>query len=202
MGTELCDKSTEPSDNDLMVSYAYGNEQAFSTLFERYSSKLGSFLRYRLSQKQTHLTEEIYQKTWLKVHSARKSFDPTHRFSTWFYTIALNTLRDEVGSSYEKSVREEIDPNRSSEESNSEDRLLVKERFHQVEALLRFLSESQRTALLLADWEELESKEIAEVMKISDASARQLVSRARREIRKLYDQALVTEGARTEEKKR
>jgi RNA polymerase sigma factor, sigma-70 family len=193
---------TEPSDNELMIAYAHGNEQAFGTLFARYSNKLGSFLRYRLSLKQAHLAEEIYQKTWLKVHSARKSFDPAHRFSTWFYAIALNTLRDEVGSSYEKVVREEIDSSRASEESNSEDRLLVKERFYELETLLRLLNESQRTALLLADWEELGSKEIAEAMKISDASARQLVSRARLEIRRLYEQNRVTGKTVTEEKKR
>src|SRR5665647_636214 len=88
----------ESGDNELMTAYALGNERAFTALFEKYSPKLTTFLRYRLGVKKKHLIEEVYQKTWLKLHAGRLSFNAPQKFSTWFYTIALNTLKDEVGS--------------------------------------------------------------------------------------------------------
>jgi RNA polymerase sigma-70 factor (ECF subfamily) len=172
-----------PSDNELMTAYIAGDEYAFSTLFGRYSIKLTNFLRYRLGARKKHLIEELFQKTWMKLHQGRKSFDPSQKFSTWFYAIALNSLRDEVGSNYEKTIREDISGNLADPQPNSEEKYISKELFHQIEALFEFLTDSQKTALLLSDQEELSSNEIAEIMKISDSSARQLVSRARKMIR-------------------
>jgi RNA polymerase sigma-70 factor (ECF subfamily) len=166
-----------------MGAYRKGDERAFTILFGRYSARLTAFLRYRLGSRKKHLVEEIYQKTWLKLHAGRKSFDPDQKFSTWFYTIALNTLRDELGSRYEKTPHDEVSETLVDPQPTGEERYLSKEAFLHVEALLKFLTGPQKTALLLSDGEELSSKEIAEVMRISDASVRQLVSRARRVIR-------------------
>lgn len=165
------------------MAYVKGDEQAFDVLFGRYSQKLSNFLRFRLGGKKRHLIEDVYQKTWLKIHSGRRSFDPLKSFSTWFYTIALNTLRDEVGSLYERTRHEEIEDKLPAHSLTSEEQYITKEQFHQVEALLKFLTENQKTALLLSDQEEMNSKEISTVMGISDASVRQLVSRARKIIR-------------------
>lgn len=177
----------EPKDNALMADYVRGDEKAFSMLYGRYSSRLTTFLRFRLSGKKKHLVEDIYQKTWLKLHAGRKSFDPVQKFSTWFYTIALNTLRDELGSLYEKTLHNAITEifadHLPSGEANSEELYISKESFREIEVLFEYLSDHQKTALLLSDQEQFSSKEIAEMMSISDASARQLVSRARKVIR-------------------
>jgi RNA polymerase sigma-70 factor (ECF subfamily) len=178
----------EPSDIELMTAYIGGDENAFTTLFGRYSSKLTNFLRYRLGARRKQIGEEIFQKTWMKLHKGRKSYDPSQKFSTWFYTIALNCLRDEVGSAYEKAAREEVSENRADDHPNSEDQYISKETFRQIEALFKFLTDRQKTALLLSDQEELSSNEIAAVMEISDVAARQLVSRARKIIRTHFKQ--------------
>jgi len=179
---------TEQPDHELMMAYVKGDELAFGVLFEKYSPKLNSFLRYRLAAKKKHLIEEVYQKTWLKIHAGRMSFDPSKKFSTWFYTVALNTLRDEVGSLFERSQHEEINDQSTLHSPNSEDQYITKELFKQVEALFKFLTENQKTALLLSDQEEMSSKDIADVMGISDASVRQLISRARKIIRSRYSE--------------
>ena len=170
-----------------MIAYANGDEAAFSLLFQRYSERLIAFFRFRLGTRKKHLAEELYQKTWLKVHASRKSYDPKHKFSTWFFTIALNNLRDEVGLLRERFKHQELVESSPElthvPQKTTEERYIEKERFAQIETLFRFLTGDQKTALLLSDWEEMSSKEIAEAMCISDASARQLVSRARRTIR-------------------
>jgi RNA polymerase sigma-70 factor (ECF subfamily) len=166
-----------------MIAYVEGDEHSFAELFGRYSSKLTTFLRYRLGARKKHLIEDLYQKTWLKLHAGRKSFNPTQKFPTWFYTIALNALRDEVGSLYEKTLHEETTEAMVDQQPSIEEQYISKENFRHVETLFNHLTDSQKTALLLSDQEGFSSKEIAELMRISDASARQLVSRARKVIR-------------------
>jgi RNA polymerase sigma-70 factor (ECF subfamily) len=173
----------DATDGELMCAYANGDEHAFGVLFNRYSPKLNLFLRLRLALKKSHLIDEIYQKTWLKIHSARKSFDSAKSFSSWFYTIALNTLRDEVGQAAEKFVHEEINDHESGSEVNTEELYILKESTEKVYAILAQLPENQRMALLLSDREELSSREIAETMGISDAATRKLISRARKKVR-------------------
>ena len=177
---------TETSDNDLMNAYVLGDESSFRELFSRYAAKLISFLRYRLGARKVYLTDEIFQKTWLKVHTSRKSFNPKFKFSTWMYTIALNTLRDEVGSAAERFRSNELSESIPSNESTVEEQYISKEKFKELQEVLTMLKENQRIALLLSDDDGLSSKEIAEVMGISDASARQLISRARREVRQHF----------------
>ena len=86
--------------------------------------------------------EELYQKTWLKVHASRNSYDPKHKFSTWLFTIALNNLRDEVGLLRERSQHQElfdssVDPTLEPQKS-TEERLIEKESFSQMEKHFRF----------------------------------------------------------------
>ena len=97
------------TDGELMERYVQGDEKSFHSLFVRYSPKLTLFLGVRLGKKRSHLLDELYQKTWLKVHMGRQSFDPKRNFATWFYTIAMNTLRDEVGLSSEKLQHDSYD---------------------------------------------------------------------------------------------
>lgn len=183
--------ASEPDDRELMIAYAGGDEPAFNQLFLRYSGRLTAFFRFRLGAKKRHLAEELFQKTWLKVHSSRKSYDSKHTFSTWFFTIALNNLRDEVRlvrersqhqQLFESSPDSDLDPTHRPQKS-TEERYIEKESFHQIEALFPLLTDNQKTALLLSDLEEMDSREIAQTMGISDVSVRQLVSRARKVLR-------------------
>ena len=177
---------TEKNDNELMGAYVQGDEDAFRQLFVRYSTKLIAYLRYRLGKRKDYLADEIFQKTWLKIHVGRKSFQPQYKFSSWLYTIALNTLRDEVGSASERLRSDELDDETPSNETSVEEQYVSKEKFKELQFALTQLKENQRVALLLSDEDDLSSKEIAGVMGISEVSARQLISRARREIRKHF----------------
>ena len=173
-------------DEELFESYRLGDEAAFAVLYNRYARKLFSFLRVRLGAKKLHLLEELFQKTWLKVHLARQSFDSNRRFSSWFYTIALNTFRDELGSSSESVMHQELMPNLTDQAQSAEEQQIQKSMIARMHGYLSDLPTEQRTALLLSDEENLSSQEIAEAMRISDANARQLISRARRSIRQKF----------------
>lgn len=174
----------DKSDGELMEGYAHGDEKAFHSLFIRYSPKLNLFLNVRLGKRRGHLLEELYQKIWLKIHMSRVSFDPSRSFSPWFFSIALNTLRDEVGLSSEKLAHSEFEESHFVDEGKSvEAEYILKESADHVYTLLSALPLSQRTAVLLSDRDQLTPAEIAESMGISVVSVRQLISRGRRSVR-------------------
>lgn len=173
----------ELNDTELMNAYVRGDEESFRILFSRHSAKLLAYLRYRLGHRKDYLAEEIFQKTWLKIHSARKSFKPAAKFSTWLYTIALNTLRDEVGSAAERLRSDELDQETPDKSASIEEQCISKENLEELAHALSNLKDDQRVALLMSDEDEMSGREIATVMGISEASVRQLISRARKDLR-------------------
>lgn len=174
----------EASDEELMRAYALGDESAFQNLYSRSAEKLYRFLWVRLGAAQGHLAEELFQRTWLKIHQARRSYDPSKKFSTWLFTIALNSLRDAVGAAHEKLPHGEFQEELAQHsEPSGEEACIRRDLIAQIHAFLFTLPESQRTAILLSDEEGLSSQEISEIMQVSDGAVRQLIRRARQAVR-------------------
>ena len=174
----------QSSDEELMTLYAQGSTAAFQQLYSRYEAKLYGFLRRRLSGKHQSAADDLFQLTWLKAHKNRKTFDPQHKFSSWIYTIALNSLRD-----YSKLIRHEIERGgvedqaekvSEANETSQEQELLNKEILNKVNEVLEELPQVQRDILILSDWEGFDSKAIAKMLKVSDGAVRQKLLRARR----------------------
>ncbi len=171
----------DQEDEDLMTAYGAGNAMAFQLLYARYEDRLLGFFRRRLSSRQQSIAPDLFQATWLKVHQARTKFDRTHKFTSWFFTIALNTLRDFVGEArhrFEAELSDEVLSHTAS--STSEE--LTHELKH-LETLLDRLPSLQREVILLSDWEEFSSKEIAAMYATSDGNIRQMISRTRKQLK-------------------
>jgi RNA polymerase sigma factor (sigma-70 family) len=79
------------TDEELAVALARGHEPALRELLQRYERSLSSFI-YR--QTGGRDVEDLYQETWLRVVRHAGRFDPTRRFSTWVFQIAVNLCRD------------------------------------------------------------------------------------------------------------
>jgi RNA polymerase sigma-70 factor (ECF subfamily) len=175
------------TDEDLMAAYCNGSEEAFSHLYGRYRERLFSFLSLRLGSGKNHLVDELFQKTWLKVHLSRNSFNRSKRFSAWIFTIALNSLRDEVGLAVEKSNHKLIDESElASEAPTAEELFSSKEQMNRISGALQKLHTNQREAILLVDAEGFTSKEASKMLQVSDATLRQMLSRGRRSLKDLF----------------
>lgn len=177
------------TDEELMTAYGRGGDAAaFAELYRRYESRLFGFLVRRLSSMQRPVVEDLFQKTWLKVHQARDRFRSEERFSPWVFSIAMNALRDEwrlLSTRKELFDDEEHDSVQGLQDpaDDAEEKLSLKEDLSRLDAALVTLPDAQREALLLSDWEGFSSIEVAKILKVSDAAARQLVSRARKRVR-------------------
>ena len=79
-------------DERLFEQYRAGDLDAFRQLVERYRNDLVRFL-YRLTGS-AHAAEDVFQDTFLQVHTSAASFDTSRRFKPWLFTIAANKGRD------------------------------------------------------------------------------------------------------------
>lgn len=79
------------TDEELMESVAQGDASALRELCGRWERPLYGFLHRAAGGRDT---DDLYQETWLRVVRAARRFDPSRRFSTWLFQIALNLARD------------------------------------------------------------------------------------------------------------
>src|SRR5258706_8910821 len=79
------------SDGELIAAVAAGDGHALDGLYHRYERPLYQFLFRHGGGRDV---EDRMQETWLRVVAAAPRFDPTRRFSTWLFQIALNLCRD------------------------------------------------------------------------------------------------------------
>ena len=83
---------TDASDSDLMLSLQVGQDKALNELMRRHKNKLFYFVtRYT---KNEDISYDIVQETFLRVYTKSNTFNPSYKFKTWLYQIALNLCRD------------------------------------------------------------------------------------------------------------
>jgi len=163
-----------------MEAYKKGDAKAFDEIYERYSSRLNRFIRFRLSQSHINFLDDLFQITWLKIHRARKDFNPESKFSSWAYSIAINTIRDHFALRRFKKelIAEDID-----NISDVEPDPTWKIDFEKVRIHLNQLPAIQREVLLLSDLEGFSSIEISQLLSLNSDAVRKIISRARKKIK-------------------
>jgi RNA polymerase sigma-70 factor (ECF subfamily) len=179
---ENSSNDNEKKDEELMFAYVEKSEiDAFTVLYHRYERRLFQFFYRRLSFNREEAANDLFQLTWLKVHQYKKRFDVSQKFSTWLFTVAVNTLRDylrqkrwtrEISASDNEASFGAVDaPIDSHIERQSHAKVL--------EEILEVLTPLQREVILLIDGEDLASKEVAKILNISDTAVRQHLFKAR-----------------------
>jgi RNA polymerase sigma-70 factor (ECF subfamily) len=83
-----------PSDEELIAGCRRGDEASFDQLFERYRSRLFTFVWRYMRDRET--AEDVFQETFVRVFTRAGSYRKRAKVSTWIYTIAANLCRDEL----------------------------------------------------------------------------------------------------------
>lgn len=150
------------TDVELVHAIARGDEQAFASLFDRYSSTLLGFLIRILNSKAE--AEDVLQEVFVQVWQHAPSYDATRgRVLTWLITIARNRAIDRLRaldsreSTAIKSTKEIVE-----DALSAVDEAIQSEQAEMVRHALSQIPEIQRDALLLAYFERLSQSEIAE----------------------------------------
>lgn len=169
---------TGKSDEELMLAYGAGDPAAFTELFERYRDRIYRyFLRH---QSDWTVAEDLFQRTFLKLHDARHRYRPTSSFASWIYTIATNLLRDEARSRGVRTIETAGDrplPERA-DETSPEGMTLGRELAERIAAAVRELPPDQREAFILGKYEGLAYREVADILGCSEGSVKVRIHRA------------------------
>ena len=84
-------------DEELMLAYARGDAAAFDALYARHEAGLYRFVRRLLGAALSAQCDEVFQDAWLRIVSARASFQPQGAaWRTWAFTIAHNAAMDRL----------------------------------------------------------------------------------------------------------
>src|SRR5438034_6602273 len=79
------------ADEALIAAVADGDGRALEELCRRWERPLFAFIHRHTGGRDV---EDLYQDTWLRAVRAAPRFDPSRRFSTWLFQIAVNLCHD------------------------------------------------------------------------------------------------------------
>ena len=206
----------QQSDPDvrLMLRVKEDDAGAFEELVRKYHPRLVRLMR--TIGPRPDLAEDLAQDTFLRVFRARERYQAGAKFSTWLFTIAANVARNANRTLRRRREVSEIDAPQSPDQSGGPGVLATTaldasglmptrqvegvERAEVVRQAVQLLGERQRTALMLARFENMSYAEIAETMDLSTKAVKSLLSRARVNLRVIL-QSYIDTGAVSSEVK-
>jgi RNA polymerase sigma-70 factor (ECF subfamily) len=166
------------SDEDLMQRLRQGQTEVFGTLVRRYERELYGYLRRYLGDES--LAEDVFQNTFLQVHLKCKQYEVGRPVRPWLYTIATNQAIDALRRNQRHMNLRLEEPH--SPQSNGEttellhlvecrmdgplETLTAGERREQIRASVEALPELLRQVLILAYYQGMKYREIAEILDI------------------------------------
>ena len=190
-------EGTERTDAEVMLAVAAGDEAGFNYLVGRYNRQIIHFL-FRMVHNEA-VAEELAQEVFLRVYRSRESYRAEAKFSTWLYRIAtnlaVNYARDTKSERTAPTMNlSEPDPESGSlpevadDNLNVEQRMMREERMAAIRAQVSALPERQKMAVLMHKYQEMDYRQIGDVLKLSESATKSLLFRAYQTLRdKLKD---------------
>jgi RNA polymerase sigma-70 factor (ECF subfamily) len=198
---------SDHEEQQLLRALKAGDERAFSDLLERHHAALvrlaATFVRDRA------VAEEVAQETWLAVIKGLKSFRGESSLKTWIFRILTNRAKTRAVrerrtvpfSALELNVDEpSVDPDRFLDASHPqwpghwasppaswsavpEERLLAHETRELIRAVIAELPPLHQQVISLRDVEGWDSKDVCDLLDLSEGNQRVLLHRARSKVR-------------------
>jgi RNA polymerase sigma factor (sigma-70 family) len=180
------------NDSELIGRLSENDPQAFRILVEQYQDMVFRTSMGLLHDKED--AEDISQEVFIEVYKSIGYFRGDSKLSTWLYRITINKSlnqlkkiqRTKTWSRVEDLIkgkkedrRELAIPDRSSENAGESLELA-----NILQKAIDELPENQRIAFVLAKYDELSYKEIAEIMNSTLSSIESLVHRAKSNLQK------------------
>jgi RNA polymerase sigma-70 factor, ECF subfamily len=174
-------------DAAVMLRVKAGDDSAFEYLVQKYRRPMLSFM-YRTAHNPA-AAEDLAQEVFLRVYRSRESYEPSAKFTTWLYRIATNLAvnyardrrheRPEVMVSIDEPDEDTgLTVDVSDGSLTAEEAILRRERMAAIRQRVQALPERQRTAVLMHKYQQMDYRQIAEVLKLSESATKSLLFRA------------------------
>jgi RNA polymerase sigma-70 factor (ECF subfamily) len=182
----------ELDDAQVMLRVRDGDDAAFNYLVERYRRAMIGFM-YRMTHNAA-IAEELAQEVFLRVYRSRAGYSADAKFSTWLYRIATNLAvnhardnrneRPEVKASLDATDEETgLSIDVADDKPSVEQEIMRRERLKAIRKVVEALPERQRMAVMMHKYQEMDYRQIAELLHLSESATKSLLFRAYESLR-------------------
>ena len=172
------------SDEQLMLLFQGGDENAYIELVNRYKDKLINFIFNYLGDLES--SEDVVQETMIKLYQKKHYYKEIAKFSTWLYTIAKNLANTELRkrkqrkttllSQFSKDDKTYELPSNDPEPGQEIQTNIVNKI---IRSAVDQLSEKFKIVIVLRDIQGLSYEDISEVINVPIGTVKSRINRAR-----------------------
>jgi RNA polymerase sigma-70 factor (ECF subfamily) len=172
------------TDRELIKNAIAGDKQAFGFLYERYLNDIYKYLLYRMDSAEDaeDLAETVFMKAWLAM-PVFKPGSGDYEFKAWLFRIAHNALMDHYRTEKHSLQIDQTDllPD---DQPGAEQKLVFSQTNEQLMDALHSIDELSQQVMLLRFLAGLKSREVGEVLGLTEGNVRLIQYRAIKMIQK------------------
>ncbi len=176
---------SKPDDKKLIERCIKGDRQAFETLLIQYEKPVFNAAYRMLNNRED--ASDVTQTVFLKVYENFASFDPSCRFFSWVYRIALNESINWLGK---RNRLEPLQHEPADDSAGPEQEVASAKIATDVQAALMTMTTDYRTVIILKHFLGCSYMEISDVLEIPEKTVRSRLYSARQ----LLKDALTSTG--------
>jgi RNA polymerase sigma-70 factor (ECF subfamily) len=175
------------TDAEVMLRVKAGDQSAFDFLVQKYRRPLVSFM-YRMARN-TAAAEDLAQEVFLRVYRSRQTYEASAKFTTWLYRIATNLAVNHARDTRHERPEVTVSLDEPDQETGTtldvadatvtaEEALVRRERMLAIRGKVEALPERQKLAVIMHKYQQMDYKQIADVLKLSESATKSLLFRA------------------------
>jgi len=155
-----------------------GNIQSFQKLVEAYSHKLYA-AAYRILGDKEH-AEDCIQEVFIKIYNKIDTFNEKSKFSTWLYSVTVNTAIDlrRKQMKHHSNISEDFETFIADSSDNPEKSVWLDSISEITQRALMQLSEEVRITFILRHHEERSIEEISQILELNPNTVKNRIFRA------------------------
>ena len=172
------------SDEQLMLLFQGGNENAYIELVNRYKDKLINFIFNYLGDIES--SEDVVQETMIKLYQKKHYYKEIAKFSTWLYTIAKNLANTELRKRKQRKttlLSQFSKDDKMYDLPSNDDEVDQEIQTEIVSKIIRDavdqLSEKFKDVITLRDIQQLSYEDISEIIDVPIGTVKSRINRAR-----------------------
>ena len=177
------------ADERLVALMRDGHERAFEVLFSRYQPRLLAFCRHLVGSPQD--AEDVLQEVFTAAHAAILADSRPINARPWLYRIARNRCLNHLRKPTADGV-DSMDVHPHENGTSTLERVQRREELRSIVADVHELPETQRTALVLREIDDLSYTDIAQAMGTTLPSVKSLLVRARMSLAESSEARILT----------
>jgi len=164
-------------DSSLVRDCVQGHSQAFDVLVDRYYKVLFSVALRIVGDPEE--ARDITQTTFMKAYEKLHTYDPSHKFFSWIYRIAVNESLNTRGR---RRPSESLDLQLVARGDTPEQDYERNRLQETIQVALMKLSMEHREVIVLRHFGDLSYKDIASALAISEKTVKSRLFEARRQL--------------------